>query len=64
MREKIFAGLVGLGALIGASFGFQAVSTPDVPPADVNEDGAINLQDISIVLSNMSSTSGTSTSAE
>lgn len=57
MRNKIIAGVLGVGALIAASFGYEAASQPAPAPSDVNEDGTVNLQDVSIVLSDIASTS-------
>ena len=54
MIKKLVIVVGGILLVIGAAFGFDHVkNNPEPVPSDVNEDGAVDLQDVSIVLSNI-----------
>ncbi len=65
MIKNILLVVLSAITVVLAGFGYSMVDAPaDTLPADVNADGVTNLQDVSIVMSQMSTTSSTSTSAE
>jgi hypothetical protein len=53
--HKIIIVIIGGAVVIAAALAYDAVTTPE--PSDVNADGEVNLQDLSIVMSQISATS-------
>ena len=57
MRNKIFVVIIGIAALVAASLGYHKYSGRDADPSDLNADGEVTLQDVSIVMSAMAGSS-------
>jgi len=54
MNKRIVVAMLGVAVVIVAGLGYGFMTNKNMNPSDVNSDGVVNLQDVSIVMSNMS----------
>lgn len=64
MIKKFLLVVLSVGVIAAAGLGYGLMQKETTTPSDVNSDGEVNLQDVSIVLSNMQSTTTVIESAE